>query len=453
MTLLTGVLLTFGLTIATGYFVAQEFAYVAVDRGRLRVHADAGDRAAARALRVCQRLSFTLSGAQLGITVTALLVGYLAEPFVGAGFNELLGTTSELGGAARLSVSVAVALLFATGVQMVFGELAPKNWAIAQPERLARALSRSTLAYLFLAGPVIKLFDAAANRLLRRAGVEPVDELPEGMTAEDLERVVAEASAGGTIDRAVSDLLRRGLGFRTLTAEQAMTPRVRVQTIEASAYLTDAIALLDSGYSRFPVIGQDSDEIRGIVGAKEIMLVRAAARAHTTVGSIAAVPLVVPATLRLTKVLELLRGEHRQLACVADEYGGFAGVVSLEDIAEELVGQIRDEDDPAEPSAIRQADGSWLLPAQLRIDEVREATGFVLPSREEYETLSGLIMMRLGRLAQVGDRVAVVVENADRTSSPEQTPQRSYVDLTVTAVTRHVPSSVVLRTRPVGDVQ
>ena len=190
MSIAIGLVAIVALTSATGYFVAQEFAFVAVDRGRLRALAEGGDAAAGRALKVTTRLSFVLSGAQLGITITALLAGYVAEPYLGVGLAELLG----MAGVPRvmsLSISVVVALLFATVVQMVLGELAPKNLAIAKPEALAKALARSTLIYIALAGPLIRVFDATSNRLLRLVGIEPIEELPQGATAEDLDRIIA----------------------------------------------------------------------------------------------------------------------------------------------------------------------------------------------------------------------------------------------------------------------
>lgn len=441
MNIAIGVFIVLLLTGATGYFVAQEFAYVAADRGRLRQQAEAGDSAAARALRVCERLSFTLSGAQLGITVTALLVGYVAEPLIGRGIADALGLAG-LGQAASLSIAVVVALVFATGVQMVFGELAPKNWAIAHPETLAKALSRSTLVYLAIAGPVVRVFDTAANRLLRRAGIEPIEELPQGATPEDLERIVAQAQAGGGLDADVSGLLRRGLGFRALIAGQAMTPRIRVHTVDAEQRVAEVVAMMDKGYSRFPVVGRNADEILGVVGAKEVLAVPPHRRSSTPVSEVAVPAVVVPATLPLPKVLEQLRREHRQLACVADEYGGFAGVISLEDIAEELVGQIRDEDDPVEPVPHRRADGSWLLPARMRIDEIGEATGLKMPESDDYDTLSGLILQRIGRMPIVGDLLHIELIESNGSRNHEEPVTSHAVAVVVTAVDRHVPATV-----------
>ncbi|WP_229796148.1 hemolysin family protein [Saccharothrix coeruleofusca] len=427
--ILSGLAAIVVLTAATGYFVAQEFAYMAVDRGRLQHLAEGGDRAAARALRVTRRLSFMLSGAQLGITVTALLAGYAAEPLLGAGLAALLGPTG-LPEAAAVPLSMAVALVFATAVQMVLGELLPKNLAIAEPEALAKALAGSTLAYLAVAGPVIRLFDTAATGLLRAMGVEPVEELPQGADPEDLRRIIGDAASQGHLDAELTRLLEHGLGFRELVAEQAMTPRVAVRTVRADEPAARVVELLDTGHSRFPVVGDDLDDLRGVVGLAEVLGVEPERRGSTPVGGIATPALVVPATLPLPAVLERLRAEHRQLACVVDEFGGFAGVVSLEDLAEELVGEIHDEDDLVEEVVRPLEDGAWLVPGRMRVDEIEDATGVVLPAHDAYDTVSGLVLHRLGRTARIGDEVAV-----------------GDVRVRVAAVTRNVPGSVVLTSR------
>ena len=435
MLIAAGLLAIVVLTAATGYFVAQEFTFMAVDRGRLRQLAEEGDRAAERAYQVTRKLSFMLSGAQFGITVTALLVGYVAEPLLGAGLASALGFTG-LSSAALLSISVAVALVFATVVQMVLGELFPKNLAIANPIALAKALSGSTLVYLKIAGPVVRFFDATANRLLRAVGIEPVEELPQGATREELVRIVGEAGEQGHLDAELSELLDRGLDFRGLVAEQAMTPRVAVRIVRADEPASRVVELLDTGHSRFPVIGDGLDDVLGVVGLAEVLTVAPAQRATTPIGKIVSPAVLVPETLPLPAVLERLRAEHRQLACVVDEFGGFAGVVSLEDLAEELVGEIHDEDDLVGDVPERRADGTWALPGRLRIDEISDLTGVALPANEGYDTVSGLVLSRLGRTARVGDEVAVPVRLVD---------VERLVVLRVASVERHVPRTVLLR--------
>ncbi|HEY1178028.1 MAG TPA: hemolysin family protein [Phytomonospora sp.] len=440
-----GVLVIVVLTAATGYFVAQEFAYVAVDRNRLRQAADGGDKSAARALGVTRQLSFMLSGAQLGITVTGLLVGYFAEPYVGAGLAELLGGAG-VPESVSLSVSVLIALLFSTLLQMVFGELAPKNLAIARPEALAKALSRSTVVYLKIAGPVIRLFDAAANKLLRSVGIEPVEELPHGATAEDLEHIFDESHAGGHLDAELFRQLEGGLDFRTLDAGQVMTPRVDVHTIGADEPVARVVELLSTGRSRFPVTGSNVDDVVGVVSIADVLRVPRAERAATPVGAVASPALFVPESLPAPELLERLRTETRQLACVVDEYGGLAGVVSFEDVAEEVVGEILDEDDKPEARARRRADGSWVVPARWRIDEIAEETGVELPGDNAYETVGGLVLQQLGRTATPGDVVDVPLATVDDPDDDEERPAR-VAQLAVVAVQRHVPHTIALSVR------
>lgn len=446
MLIFLGVLAIVLLTAATGYFVAQEFAYIAVDRGRLRQLAEQGDKPAARAYQVTERLSFMLSGAQLGITVTALLVGYVAEPLLGSGLAGVIGFTG-LSEASRLSVSVAVALIVATVVQMVLGELLPKNFAIAKPIPLARALSGSTLVYLTVAGPVIRFFDAAANRLLRAVGIEPVEELPQGATEEDLQRIIDESHSRGLLDDELSRLLDRGLDFRGLVAEQAMTPRVDVHTVRADEPVSRVVELLDTGNSRFPVIGDDVDDLVGVVGLAEVLTVEPCKRTTTPIRQVASAPVLVPDRLPLPSVLERLRAEHRQLACVLDEFGGFAGIVTLEDLAEELVGEIQDEDDLDAGGVELRPDGSWAVAGRLRIDEIADATGIALPEDDEYDTVSGLVLRRLGRTAEVSDEVEVIVSPLGYSDEPVQ----QVVVIRVDSVVRHVPRTVLLSTRQAGE--
>ncbi len=441
MLIVIGLVLILALTVATGYFVAQEFSYVAVDRNRLQGLADGGNAAAARALKVTSRLSFVLSGAQVGITVTALLAGYVAQPYLGKGLENVLGSAGLPAGVS-LSVSVILALLLATIIQMVLGELAPKNLAIARAEALALRLSRSTLIFLMVAGPLIHVFDATSNRILRRVGIEPVEELPQGATAQELDRIIATSYEQGLLDQDTMRLLDRGLDFRGWIAGEVMTPRVDVITVHEDDPLTRVVELLDTGHSRFPVIADSVDEVVGVIAIGDVVEVEPADRHHVTCGSLASPPVVVPFTLPLPAVLQQLRTAHRQLAVVVDEFGGFDGVVSREDIAEELVGEIRDEDDLPEAELVRNPDGSFALPARWRIGQVEEGTGIALPEGEDYDTVSGLIMARLGRIPQVQDEL--IVELPRRFDHDGKPVPPEFARLKVLTVLRHVPGIIEL---------
>jgi CBS domain containing-hemolysin-like protein len=419
--------------------VAQEFAYVAVDPEKLRAMADDGDLAAERALRVTQRLSFVLSGAQVGITVTALLAGYVAEPYLGRGTADLLGMTG-LSETVSTSISMVFALLFATVVQMVLGELAPKNLAIAKPETLARALSRSTLIYLAVAGPLIRMFDATANRLLRAIGIEPIEELPQGATSEDLDRIIANAGSEGTLDgpRRPAARPRPGLPGPDRRRGDASPCGRDHDRPERAGVAGRGLA----GNRPLPVPGDGVDDVIGVVSIADVVTLEAAARITTAVRDLATEPVILPESARLPEVLDRLKSAHRQLAIVVDEYGGFAGIITLEDVAEELVGEIRDEDDLPEPVIEKADDGTWVIPGRARVDEIAEATGIQLPDHDNYDTVSGLILARLGHLPALREQIEMPlppVVDADGKPVPQ-----GAARLTVLAVRRHVPDRIAL---------
>ncbi|CAM5272609.1 hypothetical protein SGLAM104S_02693 [Streptomyces glaucescens] len=271
-----GVLAVFVLTAGTGYFVAQEFAYVSADRLALARAAQTGDRKAARALKVLERLSFMLSGAQLGITVTGLVVGFIAEPSVSALLRPPLSGSGIPDGAVT-GISVVLAFVLATAVQMVLGELAPKNLAIAVPERLARSLAASTLAYLKIVGPLVRIFDGAANRLLRRAGIEPVEELHHGATLEELGQLIGESHEQGHLPRETADLLDHALEFSERTLDEVMVPRVDAVFVRKDATAAEAVGLIGRhGHSNYPVLGDHPDDVAGVLGVRELMALPAA---------------------------------------------------------------------------------------------------------------------------------------------------------------------------------
>ena len=334
LSLLVGVLVVLAITAATGYFVAQEFAYMAVDRSRLSARAQEGDQVAARALRVTKRTSFMLSGAQLGITVTGLLVGYVAEPLIGAAFGEMLGGVGVPTGVG-IAIGTVLALVFATLVQMLFGELFPKNLAIARPEPLARWLSRSTIIYLTVFGWLIWIFDQSSNLLLKVLGIQPVHDVEHSATARDLEHIVADSRASGDLPDELSHLLDRILDFPTRDVGHAMIPRSRVDWVRADDTLAHVRGLMATGHSRYPVLSADGEDILGMVHIQEVM---AAAGSDVTVADLQRPAVVLPEVMTLPDALRELAASRNQMACIIDEYGGFTGILTVEDLAEELVG-------------------------------------------------------------------------------------------------------------------
>lgn len=440
-----GVVVVLLITALTGYFVAQEFAYMAVDRSRLKARASDGDCASQRALAVTRRTSFMLSGAQLGITVTGLLVGYVAEPLIGQGAGTLLSGVNVPTGVG-VAVGAAFALLFSTFVQMLFGELFPKNLAIARPEPVARALALSTTWYLRLFGWLIWLFDQSSNLLLRLLRIEPVHDVEHSATARDLEHIVAVSRDTGELPRELSALLDRTLDFPTRTAEHAMVPRSRIDVVNASEPVRDVLESMATGHTRYPVVSDDGATLLGIIHLVDLLDPTVT---DGTADLNCRTAVVVPTTMPLPRVLSMLRSAGDEMALVIDEYGGLAGALTIEDLAEELVGEIDDEHDTATDEAVTEADG-WLVPGHTALDEVERLLDESLPDGD-YETLAGLVIAEYGELPATGCRVEIPlpIEPAELVS--DRSPTRRSLVAEVRRVENRVPASIFVAVHTTED--
>jgi CBS domain containing-hemolysin-like protein len=397
----------FLLILANGFFVAAEFGLVTVERPEAEKAAAEGDRRAGRVVESLRELSFQLSGTQLGITLTSLVVGMLAEPALAELLRGPLTAAGVPGGAVP-GVSVIIGMLLASAVQMVIGELVPKNWAVSRPLQVARFVAGPQHGFARLFRPVIAGLNAVANRLVRALGVEPAEELASARTPGELVSLARHSARAGALEQDTADLFVRTLSLGDLTAQHVMTPRVKVSALQASATAEDVVNLTRAtGLSRFPVYRDKIDEIAGMVHLKDALAVPAHERLRTPVGRIARPALLVPETLPVRPLLARLRSEQ-PIAVVVDEYGGTAGVVTLEDIVEEIVGEVRDEHDdvlgeapelaPAPPEDGRpagDADGGCRVDALARI-------GLDAPEGP-YETVAGLVADLLGRIPAVGD--------------------------------------------------
>ncbi|MCX5556129.1 hemolysin family protein [Streptomyces sp. NBC_00038] len=397
----------FLLILANGFFVAAEFGLVTVDKPDAEKAAAEGDRRAATVVNSLKELSFQLSGTQLGITITSLVVGMLAEPALA----ELLHgpfTATGLPEGAVPGVAVVVGMLLAAAVQMVIGELVPKNWAVSKPLQVARFVAGPQHMFARTFRPVIAALNAVANRLVRALGVEPAEELASARTPGELVSLARHSAQAGALEQDTADLFVRTMSLADLTAQHVMTPRVKVSALQSSATAEDVVNLTRAtGLSRFPVYRERIDEIVGMVHLKDALAVPSRDRLRTPVGRIAQAPLLVPETLPVRPLLEQLRSDQ-PIAVVVDEYGGTAGVVTLEDIVEELVGEVRDEHDGQdlpELAAAPPEDGkpAWEADGSCRVD-VLKRIGLDVPEGP-YETVAGLVADLLGRIPAAGDKV------------------------------------------------
>lgn len=394
-----------GLTAGTALFVAVEFSLVALDRPTVQKAIDSGDRRAEVVLGSLRRLSTQLSAAQVGITLTTLVLGYIATPSLGQLLQTPLGALGLQGDALR-SVSAILALLIVTLFSMVLGELLPQFLGISAPLATAKVVAMPVRVFAVIAKPLIVVLNGSANLVLRGLGITPQEELSGARTPQELASLVRRSAEAGTLDVGTARLVTRSLGFGEQTAADVMSPRARATSIERTATAEDVLRLARStGHSRFPVTGEDWDDIDGIVHVKRAIAVPHDRRADVPVSALMVPPLLVPETIRLDPLLLLLREAGLQLAIVVDEYGGTAGVVTLEDVVEEIVGDVSDEHDRSRTTAREMTDGSWTLPGLWRPDEVRERLRAPVPDGPAYETIGGWVMAELGRVPVAGDTV------------------------------------------------
>ncbi|WP_017936307.1 hemolysin family protein [Nocardioides sp. Iso805N] len=405
------------LVAACGFFVAAEFSLVTVDRIAVDQEVAAGDATASGVQHALRTLSSNLSGAQLGITLTNLGIGWLAEPAV----SGLIGPPLRSIGVAESAIapiSVVLGLVASSVVTMVFGELVPKNIALALPMRTAKATQAPLRAFTKVNAGPIRLLNGAANALVRRFGIEPQEELRSARSSSELTSLIQRSADEGTLDADTAELMERSVEFGTRTAGEIMTPRVRQHSLEDGDRAQAVIELARrTGHSRFPVL-DEHEAVVGTVHVKNAVALPVHERATTRVKHLMAKPILVPDSLRLDPLLALLRKESFQLAIVLDEYGDQAGIVTLEDVIEEIVGDIADEHDTLGARARLRRDGTWSLSGLLRPDEVEDLTGVALPEGEEYDTIAGLVLRLLGRIPLRGDSAEVAVPDLSDPDEP-----------------------------------
>ena len=401
------VLAGIGLTIGTAIFVAAEFSFVALDQTTVQKAIESGDSAAKPVLAALRQLSTQLSASQVGITLTTLVLGYLAEPSIG----RLLQTPLRAAGVPASAIgpsATTTALALATLFSMLFGELLPQFLGISAPLRTAKLVAPPMRVFSMITRPLIIVLNGSANLVLKTFGITPQEALSGARTPRELASLVRRSAEVGTLDEGTAQRVTRSLDFGERTASDVMTPRVHAIAIGRTAAAWDVVRLARStGHSRFPVIGEDWDDVDGLVHVKRAIAVPHDRREDVPVSALMVQALMVPETIRLDPLLLMLRSAGHQMAVVVDEYGGTSGVVTLEDVIEEIVGEVSDEHDRARTTGRISANGSWTVPGLWRPDEVRDRLGAPVPDGPAYETIGGFLMAHLGRVPVVGDEVSV----------------------------------------------
>ena len=387
-----GLIVVAALLLANAFFVAAEFSLVSVDRDR--VNADKSYRAQVTA-KLLKRLTFHLTGCQMGITAMALLLGFVAEPTIG----ELLEPLTEriFGESSSEGIAIGLALAIATVLHMVLGEQVPKIFALAKPLGTTLTLSPALRIYSATVYPMVAASNGLANFILRRMKVEPAQQRSNVRNRGDLEAVIRSSGEGGAIDETDVSLLTKSLKFGEKTAMDAIVPRLEVISIDTEASVQDLVSLaLDTGHSRFPVASGDLDDVKGVIHIKSAHRIPRTDWSKTKVTDLARDVLAVPETRSLTDLLQDMGRKRSPMAVVIDEHGGTSGILTAEDVLEQIVGSIADEhDEPPEESI--ESDGEFIFAGSIHIEEVQELCGAPLPEGP-YETLGGFVLHKLQRI-------------------------------------------------------
>ena len=402
------------LTMGTGIFVASEFSMLNLERNDLEARVERGEKGLSNSIRALKRTATHLSSAQLGITLTTMLTGFLAEPALSnLLFNSFppalkaLNLWGRMSVETELAIALVLTMFITTLVSTLFGELVPKKLALSIPLQVNRFVVGFQLVFTWVFSWMIFILNASGNAIVRSLGIEPKEELSSARTAEELSSLVRRSASLGALNAQTATLLTKTLALSQLVAADVMTPRTRMASLHKDDSVADVIDLsIKTGYSRFPIIEDSSDDVVGVAHVKQAAAIPREKRAEVPVTAIMVPALRVPETMRLETLMVELRAKGLQLAIVVDEYGGVAGLTTLEDLVEELVGELADEHDRAKAGVTRGANSSVLFPGMTRPDELLEMA-IKVPADGAYETVAGFMMSILGRIPSAGDTVEI----------------------------------------------
>lgn len=393
------------LVVVQALMVAGEFALMTVDRNQIERRAQEGDRRAKGVLKSLKSVSFQLSGAQFGITWTTLAAGAILEPALGRPIERLLEGVAFIPEDSRFKLALGLGFVLSTAIQMVIGELIPKNLAIAKPEFSAFAFVPPLRWHNAALKPLIHFLNESASVIMRWFGMHPREELTGVRSLEELELMVRSMAKSSSDGGQAITLLTRALGLPDRHADEVIVHRLEVQAISKDATVDALVKLsLRTGHSRFPVYDRSLDDAVHVVHIKDVFGVPADRRSATRVSEIMHEAYIVPETRDLQTIFGEIRQQRTHLALITDEYGGTAGVLTLEDIVEEITGEIFDEHDSVDSPPDGHPDaGSQLLDGHSHRDQVEDQCGFLIPDGD-FETLAGFLLATFGRIPTAGDQ-------------------------------------------------
>ncbi len=403
--MLVDILITFLLVFLNAFFVAAEFAIVKVRSSQLELKVQDGNRIAIVAKKIISKLDRYLAATQLGITLASLGLGWIGEPVVSKIIINLANLTGlQIDPKLAHDFSLPVAFICITILHIVFGELAPKSIAIQRSQRTVLIIALPLQFFFFVFRPFIWILNGTANLLLKAIGISNVQG-QEVHSSDELKYLVRQGKESGEIEQADYDIIKNAFDFSERTAKQIMIPRTQVVCIDVNDFQENMIeGLIEENYSRIPCYADSLDNIVGVVYLKDI-LIKHRKNETLKITSIMRSVLVVPETKRIAQLLKEFQQRHQQIAVVVNEYGGTQGIVTMEDILEELVGEIQDEYDNETPFVEKRGDKSYSVLASASLDDINEMLPHPLTLNEEYETLAGYLILQFGKIPSINEKI------------------------------------------------
>lgn len=405
--MLTDILITLILVSFNGFFVAAEFAIVKVRSSQIEVKVKEGIGVAVLAKHIVSHLDGYLAATQLGITLASLGLGWIGEPVVSKIIINLMNVAGvEITAELAHQIALPVAFVIITILHIVFGELAPKSIAIQRPEKITLFIAYPLQFFFFVFRPFIWLLNGIANLLLKSIGISPVHG-SEIHSSEELKYLVQQGQQSGKIDEDEYKIIKNAFDFSEQTVKQIMVPRIQVFAVDVNSFGTKMLEkIIEENYSRIPVYDGNIDNILGVVYLKDV-LIATLKTDKPDIRDLIRTMIIVPDSKNIGKLLNEFQVRHQQMALVVNEYGGTEGIITMEDILEELVGEIQDEFDNEIPFVEKTGEKIYQVMASASIDDINEMLPHPVSKDKKYETLAGFLIFKFGKIPNVRERIQI----------------------------------------------